>query len=266
MKKILIADPNKASLVMTSEMFKDNYPGIHIYIASTAQEVEILAKDQKDIEFFVIDVELSDAQGVQTALKLKKAMKKPVLITGLDLTNATASQTQHFAKEKNQEHWMKKPIAAQALVELVNKLVYKQKRNHKRVECQIPAMVKIGKKWQMGMIEDCSLGGIKFRLLDKISKKTPSLKVGQELEVKTLDFQKIKYGEMGKYPMRPDECTSVFSGQIRWQNTNQVGEMAMGLECKQLVVMKELFESVTFSLSKQSKNCLFYTALTPGKR
>ncbi|MCA2961149.1 MAG: hypothetical protein IOD12_12920, partial [Silvanigrellales bacterium] len=55
MKRILIADASKASLVMTSEVFKDHFPGVQVVVARTSAECLELVKTTENLDAYVID-------------------------------------------------------------------------------------------------------------------------------------------------------------------------------------------------------------------
>ena len=54
MKRILIADASKASLVMTSEVFKDHFPGVQVVVARTSADAIELAKTSGALDAFII--------------------------------------------------------------------------------------------------------------------------------------------------------------------------------------------------------------------
>jgi len=63
MKRILIADASKASLVMTSEVFKDHFPGVQVVVARTSADAIELAKSAGELDAFIIDYDLPDRDG-----------------------------------------------------------------------------------------------------------------------------------------------------------------------------------------------------------
>ena len=69
---------------MTSEVFKDHYPGVQVLVARTSAEALEIAKNNEGVDAYVIDYDLPDADGAQTAARLKKLYSTPVLITAFD--------------------------------------------------------------------------------------------------------------------------------------------------------------------------------------
>ncbi|MBX9703748.1 MAG: response regulator [Silvanigrellaceae bacterium] len=143
MKKILIADPNKASLVMTSEVFKDNYPGIQVIVARSASEVYEAAVANKDIDAFIIDFDLPDFDGAQTAAKLKKLRSTPILITAFDSMIVEDSINKYLSKYPDCRSWLKKPVNNDIVVAVVQRFCEGKIRSHHRISCALPAFAKI---------------------------------------------------------------------------------------------------------------------------
>jgi CheY-like chemotaxis protein len=138
MKKVLITDASKASVVMTSEVFKDYFPGVQILVARNAQESLDLVKEHKDIDLHVIDYHLHDIDGASHALKVKKLKKTPVIVTALHsdhIEQDIQTKLQDFPDCLN---WVKKPIHPDLFMALAERYVKNQIRQEKRIECDLP--------------------------------------------------------------------------------------------------------------------------------
>lgn len=143
MKKILIADANKASLVMTSEVFKDHYSGIQVLVARTSQEAIDIAKANKNIDAYIVDFDLPDQNGAQTAAALKKLSSKPVLITAFE-NNATEQLIDNLlAKYNDCKSWLKKPISPDVTIAVAQRYCEGKIRLQKRLQCKIPAIAQV---------------------------------------------------------------------------------------------------------------------------
>jgi len=176
MKKILIADSSKASLVMTSEVFKDNYPGVQVIVARTGDDVIKLAKEFNDIDAFIIDFDLPSTNGAIIAAQLKKLSKAPVLITAFDRNDVTQTIESLVGEHEDCKSWLKKPIHPEVVIAVAQRYCEGKIRVQKRIPCRIPAIAYLtytqggGRKIKAkentlmfcATIEDCSINGVKL--------------------------------------------------------------------------------------------------------
>lgn len=173
MKKILIADASKASLVMTSEVFKDNYPGIQVLVARTSAETISLAKSTKNIDAFVIDFDLPDANGAQTALQLKRlSSTTPVLLTAFNSEEVATLVESTLSKYEDCRCWLKKPVTPDVVIAVTQRYCEGKIRLLKRIPCQLSAFIQL--QVQVPHIEESSTISIPIRkqAVTK-AKKTP---------------------------------------------------------------------------------------------
>ncbi len=143
MKKILIADSSKASLVMTSEVFKDHYPGIQVLVARSAAEAMEMAKNHSGVDAFVIDFDLPDANGAHTAFRLKKLYNTPILITAFDHPEVTHSIEQALKQYPDCQSWLKKPVNPELVIAVAQRFCDGKIRAQKRISCRIPVFAEI---------------------------------------------------------------------------------------------------------------------------
>lgn len=268
MKKILIADSNKASLVMTSEIFKDNYPGIQVCVANNSREALIAAKEHSDIDFFIIDFDLPDSHGAETALELKKISLKPVLITGFDREDVARAIESTLHEHNDCQNWLKKPIAPDVLTAVVSRFLDGKIRLQKRISCSLPALIELGTVLFHAIIEDCSLNGLKLKIVLAAEAELKKLKKGSNILVKTLDLNEIRHGSLEavnqKYPFQDMTYSVSMNGKIIWVLNENKG-CSVGIEFENQKSSKELFEVVVSLQLKHNRNCHYQTALKPSR-
>lgn len=142
-KKILIADSSKASLVMTSEVFKDHYPGVQVLVARSSSEALELAKHNDGVDAFIIDYDLPDADGAQTAFRLKKLYSTPVLITAFDRPEVAKSIESSLKQYADCQSWLKKPVNPEVVIAVVQRFCDGKIRAQKRIPCHLPVFAEI---------------------------------------------------------------------------------------------------------------------------
>lgn len=223
MKKILIADASKASLVMTSEVFKDHFPGVHVLVARTSAEALEIAKREQQIDAFVVDFDLPDKDGAYTAAKMKKLFPLPVLITAFDRPDVQESIERHCSAHDDCLSWLAKPVNAELVVSIAQRFVEGNFRTQRRIECMIPAVAEVtikqrgtrknketdatatpaGKICLPVMLEDCSVGGFKFRIMKREIASNKSFQFSPEgrlniddvVNIMVPSFEAIQTGE-----------------------------------------------------------------------
>ena len=143
MKRILIADSSKASLVMTSEVFKDHYPGIQVLVAKNSAEAIALAKCTEDIDAFIVDFDLPDTNGAKTALLLKKIAKTPILITAFDNVEVTETIDSLLMKYDDCRSYLKKPVSPEVVIAVAQRYCDGKIRAQRRIATHLPVVVLI---------------------------------------------------------------------------------------------------------------------------
>jgi len=122
--RILIADPSKAGLVMTSELFKDHFPGVQVAIARTSAEaLEAVDLAQEPFDLVLVDYDLPDRDGIATASALKEKNQGPVVITAIERDGLGEAIEQQLAPYQDCCHWLKKPLRADNTVAFVKDLL-----------------------------------------------------------------------------------------------------------------------------------------------
>ncbi len=269
MKKILIADSSKASLVMVCEVFKENFYGIQVLVAKTAADALELAKNDQEIDAFIVDYDLPDMSGAQLALRIKKMIKKPILMTAFDKPEVTQEIESLLNKYDDCRSWLRKPVNPVVVMAVVNRFCEGKIRAEKRVSCQIPAKLfleidnKNEKNTQIsfaGLIEDCSFSGIRVRPLSSegSSKKNwkSLLTVFENIPEKskiTIEIPSFEQIEFNEFTLNPhSKMPNELPGRVVWANAD-TGEWFFGIEFDDIVHSKKLLESLVSSKSKYTR-------------
>lgn len=143
MKRILIADASKASLVMTSEVFKDHFPGVQVVVARNSADAIELAKSAGELDAFIIDYDLPDRDGAYTAARLKKMFSQPILITAFDRPDVQESIDRDLSAFDDCLSWLKKPVKPELVVSLAQRFIEGKHRCQRRLSCSIPAFLEV---------------------------------------------------------------------------------------------------------------------------
>lgn len=143
MKRILIADASKASLVMTSEVFKDHFPGVQVVVARTSADAIELAKTCGEVDAFVVDFDLPDKDGAFTAARIKRFSQTPVLITAFDRPEVHDAIERELAAYEDCMSWMRKPVKADIVVSIAQRFCEGKYRTQRRLPSCIPAVVEL---------------------------------------------------------------------------------------------------------------------------
>jgi histone H1/5 len=227
MKKILIADASKASLVMTSEVFKDHFPGVHVLVARTSSEALEIAKNETQIDAFVVDFDLPDKDGAYTAAKIKKLFPIPVLITAFDRPDVQETIERLCSAYDDCLSWLAKPVNSELVVSIAQRFIEGNYRTQRRIDCVIPGVAELlirsrpaSKKSKSAdsdsaaattetricvpvMLEDCSVGGFKFRVMKKDLQANSAfqfsndgrLNIHETITIYVPSFENIQTGE-----------------------------------------------------------------------
>jgi CheY-like chemotaxis protein len=165
-----IIDSSKASLVMSSEVFKDKIPGTLVTFSLSAKEglAHVQSKTGKDTpDALVIDFNLPDADGVTLIKELRKFYKGPIFMT------AYPDKIVDYAVQEELFHyhdaccWIPKPVRYEALEKRIEQFLVNRHRLGKRFDVNFPSLL-VGKgegrgkrapKFD-GQLVNISMGGI----------------------------------------------------------------------------------------------------------
>jgi len=234
MKRILIADANKASLVMTSEVFKDYFPGVQVSVVKTAMDALTLVSEGNYFDAIIIDYDLPDKTGAEVAYKLKLlANTSPILITAFDKQEVIDDINTTLAAYDDCLSWLKKPVRAETVVAIAKRFCEGKYRTQRRIICHVPTAFELEvvyceknstkstkintKKKELNdenlsfnfkimlpaLVTDCSIGGIKLKI-DK--KDLKNLKMGDS----AIDaIEKLKMGDFLSCKIPPWEQINI---------------------------------------------------------
>jgi CheY-like chemotaxis protein len=184
MTKVLIADPNKASLVMSSEVFKDKIPGAVILVAATGKEcIEILSHTTPDM--CVVDFDLPDTDGVTLITAMRKRYSGPILLTAFPGPIVNEAVNSDLFAFNDAGGWIPKPVKFDALSAKIDRFVVEKHRLGRRFDMELDTLV-VGKgagrgkraPKAKGKVVNLSMGGVCISLNQPMK-----MKGGQELMV-----------------------------------------------------------------------------------
>lgn len=136
MSTVLIVDPSKPSMVMSSEVFKDKIPGITVLVAGSGQEaLDLLAAGKAEkVDLCVVDFDLPDTDGVTLIHFMRKNFNGPILLTAYPddvVSKATAEEL--FAYD-DAGMWVQKPVRAESLNEKIDRFLIGKFRVQRRFD------------------------------------------------------------------------------------------------------------------------------------
>jgi CheY-like chemotaxis protein len=167
MKRILIADAGKASLVMTSEVFKDHFPGVQVVVARTSAEVLDTIKTDSAFDAVVVDYDLPDRDGADTAARIKKMSQVPVLLTGFERPGVTDAIEEDLAGYDDCLNWLRKPVKAELVVAIAQRYCEGKYRTQRRVACAFPALFEMA----VPVVTTIPLPPVKAKMVQTAAKK-----------------------------------------------------------------------------------------------
>ena len=135
MKKILIADSDKSSLLFTSESLKSCLPQPYITHTKTGVECLDLSKKNK-FDLIIVDFDLPDCDGVMLSKELKKNFKGPVFITSYENTVIEKAIDIELFPYKDLQRWIKKPLRVKSIKENLDTFLIKKTKPIKIFDTQ----------------------------------------------------------------------------------------------------------------------------------
>ncbi len=190
MPNILIADDNKSSVVMTSEIVKDHVSSVVIDVVSTGKDC-LERMQQKTFDLVVVDFDLPDADGVSLAKLIRASFAVPILITAFEEEVVSEAVKAEMFAYSDVCSWVKKPVVTEDFAAKIDKFLIKKHSITKRfmtdfpleitalgpTKTKKPAVVK-------GRVLDLSIDGIGIRVSEPLKRK-----IGDEVSL-ILDFRK----------------------------------------------------------------------------
>lgn len=145
--KVHIIDASKASLVMSSEVFKDKIPGSVVSYSLTAKEglLHLQSRAEQDTPTaVVVDFNLPDADGVTLTKELRKFYNGPIFITAHPdkIVDLAVSEELFFYHDAC--CWIPKPVRFDVLEKRIEQFVINRHRILKRFDVNYPTLI-VGK-------------------------------------------------------------------------------------------------------------------------
>lgn len=176
MSHILIVDPFKSSIVMTSEIIKDHYSNSSIRVVNTGSECfNSVEKDTPKL--IIIDFDLPDTDGVTLGKLLRRVFTGPILLTAFpdDVVTKAVKVEQYFYSDIS--NWIKKPVKKQQLCSMLDAYLMKNKEIFKRFSADLTTEIirnkadlrKNNHKAIQGRVLDISIDSVGVRLDSEIS-------------------------------------------------------------------------------------------------
>jgi DNA-binding response OmpR family regulator len=170
---IHIIDSSKASLVMSSEAFKDKIPGTVVTYSYTAKEGLAFVLDkmgegrQGAPEALVVDFDLPDADGVSLIKELRKFYKGPIFMTAYPDKIVDYAVREELFHYHDACCWIPKPVRYDVLEQRIEQFLVNRHRLGKRFDVAFPSLM-VGKgegrgkrapKFE-GQLVNISMGGL----------------------------------------------------------------------------------------------------------
>lgn len=170
MATVLIADAGKASLVMSSEIFKDKIPGSVVYVAGNGKDcIELAARHKPDM--CVVDFDLPDVDGISLIHALREFYRGPILLTAYPDRVVSEAVAKELFAFNDSGAWLKKPVDSSVLEDKIDTFLLNKHRLGRRFPLSALTQL-IGKSGGRGKrapkiageIVNVSLGGVCVRL------------------------------------------------------------------------------------------------------
>jgi CheY-like chemotaxis protein len=152
---------------MTSEVFKDHFPGIQVVVARTSAEVIDTIKTDAQFDAVVIDYDLPDRDGADTALRVKKLTQVPVLLTGIERPGVNDAIEEDLAGYDDCLNWLRKPVKPELVVSIAQRYCEGKYRTQRRIGCAFPALFEMA----VPVITTVSLPPLKGKAAVAVAKK-----------------------------------------------------------------------------------------------
>lgn len=189
MTKILIADPSKAGLVMSAEVFKEKIPGVEISVAKTGKEfLKMLTQINPDMG--IVDFDMPDVDGTTLIRYAKAIFEGPILLTAYpDNSIRGVINSELFAFEEAGP-CIEKPVNYEKMAEMIDKFLIAKRRVLKRFLAKgklelINSEAKRQKSSHrlQGTLVNISLGGACLRYSKSASYSSPGQSITLSLQL-----------------------------------------------------------------------------------
>lgn len=147
MKTIHITDAGKASLVMSSEIFKDKVPGSMVLVSTTGKDCIDLLIHRSGIsapDICVVDFDLPDVDGVTLIREMRKYFRGPILLTAYPDKVVQEAVANDLFAYNDAGAWIAKPIRFEDLEKRIEQFLLDNHRLGKRFPIEMKTQI-VGK-------------------------------------------------------------------------------------------------------------------------
>ena len=122
MRSVIVVDPIKSSLVMTSEIVKECVSGVSIKIATNGHDCLNLV-DSNNFDMMIIDFDLPDTDGVSLYNLLRNTYKGPIIIMAYPSDDNVVQDAidKELFLYADSAQWLHKPISKKLLSQIIQK-------------------------------------------------------------------------------------------------------------------------------------------------
>ena len=159
---------------MTSEVFKDRFPGSTVHVVQTGREA-ILCCETMMFDMVVLDFDLPDADGISLSKYLKTHVKVPILITAKPYPIVSQGIEEELFCYNDSMDWVPKPVRPLVLQDRLDRYLVENKRLQKRYGMDIGGIVSLkgegrGKRSPRTecKIQNISIGGVMMEAMKPI--------------------------------------------------------------------------------------------------
>lgn len=182
--RIAIIDAGKASVVMTSEVFKEKLPGAVISVLQSGKDA-IKHFETEQPHLAVVDFDLPDTDGISLILNLRQKFAGPLLLTAYPDPIVEQAVKEDLFAFNDAGTWIAKPVKPPELAKLIERFLIENKRLEKRFPVQIPTTL-VGKgagrgkraPRSGGKTQNMSFSGVKLAV-----ESVFDMKLGDELSL-----------------------------------------------------------------------------------
>ena len=137
MPKVMIVDPSKISMVMTSDLLRDHIPGLQVEVCSSGREALQRCKEIAP-DLCVIDFDLPDADGPSLVEALRLRFGGPMFLTAFPYSFVSTAVEENLFAYLDSSAWLAKPLCPKAVQALVAKFISDGHHVTKRWSLKLP--------------------------------------------------------------------------------------------------------------------------------
>ncbi len=250
-KRILIADTQKSSLVITSEIFKDNFPGVQVVLAKNCEEVLEKIASQESLDAIILDYDLPGSNGAYTAAKVKEVSDIPVLITAFESDEVEKTIQAQLHGHEDCLNWIKKPLETEKVVSIARRYSLGVYRCQRRLLTSLAAQGRVlfpllDIQFPLN-VQNCSAGGCKIEVdiadLSTYKKNFSSIKPGEIIELYIPPLNSIEKNKFTNTLNSKLNHLMQMQGKVIWTEVDKV-HISYGLEFLDQDLGRQLYRAL----------------------